>query len=448
MNPMTTGLSAEDRQAVAVSLQLDEYEKRQVYDELILEKWSKVAIKDKDGKVVGNFDWLGEDAESLGFPKLMSERSKLICAHMLENQNRFQRSKQLKVVNGFVERPRSIMADTGTADEALPTNFAMAMVRRTYALMQAEDWAATQPLPGPSGYVWFLDFLREQTGGNALGNDTGAVNMMSADPSHWVTAEGTPPQKSKLSLQRTLVQANKLLEAASWTLEASEDAMAQLGLNVEQEMIAACTEDLVRSRFYQHLNEILAAAKSGTATGTNLAGVWAGTNPTITIPQASGAGNGSLEDWAKAIYNSLVDADVAFMRRNRRTANSIVCGLTMGGVLQKAVTAVAQGSASSPAFSNDVGLTDYGNFSGRFHIQATDLLPDNQGILYVSGADTLRQGYIYAPYVPIQAMPAVYGGYDPATGNYRNTDEYTRNLRERSASVVTRPYAFIPLQLG
>ena len=42
-------------------------------------------------------------------------------------------------------------------------------------------------------------------------------------------------------------------------------------------------------------------------------------------------------------------------------------------------------------------------------------------------------------------MPAIYGDYDPVTGNYQNKDAWTRNIRERSADIVTKSYAFQPL---
>jgi hypothetical protein len=42
-------------------------------------------------------------------------------------------------------------------------------------------------------------------------------------------------------------------------------------------------------------------------------------------------------------------------------------------------------------------------------------------------------------YVPLQVTPAIYGDYSTSTGNYQNLDAYTRNIRERSAQICTKP---------
>lgn len=437
---LTAGLSDADKKAYALSLQLDEYQKRAVYEEILLEKWSKVPVGDGS-----TFDWLGSDSESLGFPALTTEKAKVQVAMLLENQLRFNRSKRLRVNReGYIEQA-AVLADTATGDEALPTTFALAMVRRAYAIMQTADWSSRQPMPGPTSFVWWIDFLRE--------NDPSAgsfTNLLSNEYARFVTPEQAVPQKAKIALQRALVTANKQLLGTTWTLEASEDAMAQLGMNIEQEMISAFTAEFVRNRFHQHLLEILSAAKTQVPQGTNMPAPWNAAQSQILIPNAANSANmpagsaAGLQEWARGIYMKLIDADVQFMRMNRQAANGIVCGLTLAGILQKAITAT-QSQSPTPVFTNEVGITDYGTFEGRFHVWGTDLLPDNEGFLYSRNPDTLRGGHIYAPYVPIQAMPAVYGGYDTTTGNYQNTDEYTRNIRERSASVTVKPYAFIPL---
>lgn len=426
------GLTAEDRKAYALSLQLDDYEKRAIYEELLLEKWSKVPTRDG-----GTFDWLGSDSEDLGYPKINSRKEKVNIAMLMDNQLRFNRSKRLRVdKRGYISNP-SILADTSTADEALPTTFALAMVRRAYAIMQTEDWSSRQPMPGPTSFVWWIDFIREADTTNLLSNESGA----------FLTAEAGVPNKSKISLNRALVTATKQLMGTTWTLEASEDAMAQLGMNIEQEMISEFTAEFVRNRFHQHLGSILFATTNTAPTGQNLPGLWANTQTAHAIPASMGSANvTTLQDWARAIFNALVDADKFYVALNRRTADGIVCGLDLAALLQKAITATQSGNPG-PVMDNDVGITDYGTFSGRFHVWGTDLLPPNQGFLYKRNADTLRSGHIYAPYVPIQAMPAVYGGYTAGAGNgqYTNTDEYTRNIRERSAEIVVKPYAFVPL---
>jgi hypothetical protein len=209
-------------------------------------------------------------------------------------------------------------------------------------------------------------------------------------------------------------------------------------------MVSTFSVEFVRNRFAAHLNQILTAALAGGASGTNLPGLWTNPNATVTSPNQ---GAFSLSDWKQAIYNSLQDGQGTFIKVNRQPADGIVCGVDMAVRLQKANQAVDV-TGMAPNMESDLGINSFGHFAGRFHVWATDLLPGNQGFLYKRNPDPLRAAAVYAPYVPVQVMPAVYGGFQTADGRYTNTDEYTRNIRERSAFKVTRPYGFVPLVLG
>lgn len=420
--------TAADQRALEMAMGMSTPEMTDAYERIVLEKWQNVPMG--NGKT---FNWLGDQSVEKGFPEIKTEKDKRVVAMLLENQLRYQRSFRQRVnAGGFIDR--TLALDTQTGDEALPTNFALAMVRRAYALLHVEDWSTRQPLPGPTGYVFYMDFLREQDGSNILSSEYNA----------FLTGEAAVPQKAKISLKRDLVQATKQLLATTWTLEAGEDAMAQMGVNIEQELISEFTAEFMRNLFQRHLLTIYNGAVNAVQTsGTNLPGIWQQAPGQVTIPAQ---GTSAVADWKQAIYNALISADATYVKLNRRPATGIVAGVQLAARLQMANTAT-QSSNPSDVLESDLGIADYGHFSGRFHIWSTDLLPDNVGFLYRRNADTLRQGHIYSPYVPIQVMPAVYAGMD-ASGRYTNTDEYTRNIRERSADKLVKPYAYVPLVLG
>jgi hypothetical protein len=408
----TSQYSAEDLRAVALAMSIDTPKKRALYEAFLLTKWK---------------DWVGDESVKLGYPKIESEKGKFIMAMMLENQLRFQRQREVEVRNGRV----TLTQDTATSDEALPTKFALPIVRRAYALLINNDWSVVQPLPGPTGYVFYLDFLRESD----------STNILSVEYSNFFTAELGVPSKGKLSLNRVVITAGKQLMGTVFSLEAQEDARAQLGLDIEMELIQAFSTEFVRNIFGRHLKTITLASTAQSNTGANLVAPWAGPNTQHTFPDK---GANTLTDYKQMIYNAIISADADFVRANRRPSTGIVCGYGLAAYLQKANTAT-QAQAPSNQNMASIGITDYGTYAGRWQIWGTDFLPDNVGWLYIKNPDQLYAGHIYAPYVPIQVMPAIYGDYDPVTGNYQNKDAWTRNIRERSADICTKSYAFQPL---
>jgi hypothetical protein len=422
--------SQADRDAMSYALEvLNSPEAVQLYQEELRKKWGGIG---RDGQYSENRDWLGQGSEKRGYPAL-THRGQLIMALILENQARFQRSKRRKIVDGEID----LVQDTTTSDEALPTKFAFPIIRRVYAQMEAADWSTTQPLPGPTGYVFSIDFLRE----------TDSSNLLSLSPDWQAGTELSVPVKGKLSIVRTQVAAVKHIMGMAWSLEAMEDARAQLGLDIEAELINAFVAEFGRNLLGRHLNRILTAigligSSPVTTQGTGLIAPWTGPHTPVQFPDH---GTESLVDYSRRIYNTLIDADAQFQRANRQRSSGIVAGYGMAGYLQKLYTLTAT-SPPDDANLESLGVTDYGGgYYQRWKIWGSEFIPDNMAFMYRANPDALRASHVYAPYIPLQVMPAVYADYDASTGNFQNKDAYSRNIRERSTDFVTKPYGFFPL---
>lgn len=381
--------------------------------EMLLERWK---------------DWLGEDADAR-FGKLDDDRERLAMAVLLENQWQYQRDTH---PGQSAER---ILADTATTDEALFTRATLPMVRRVYWQVFQGSWSSVQPMVQPTSYVFFFDFVRE-------GDST---NFLSVEYNYAITNEAGVPPKSKMKLAKKQINALKQAEGFTWTQEAEEDARAVLGIDVEAEVMQAGTGEFVRNLLARHLKEINNAARGtgpdATSTGSNL-GAPQSANLAVTSFTARATNSDSFADYKIRIYNTLIDADVLFQKANgNRVTTGIVAGTGLAGFLQKLNTATSADNPNDQSLSS-VGITNFGTYAGRWRIQGTNFLPDDQGFLYMEDPNPLFAGHVYAPYIPITAMPKVYAGYDSSTGPYTNTDEWTRNMRERSASTVVKPYSY------
>ena len=423
-------LSPEDMLAAQLGLSLDTNAKREAYASRILKKWQDLGWID------------GEICEKANFPELKTPDQKRAMALILENQMRYQRFKDrmAPVITGpdgkqYV-RGSSLQADVTTADEALPTIQVMPIIRRVYALLLQRDFSVIQPMAGPTSWVFFLDFIRQVDN----------TNILSVEYNQMLTAELGVPNKGKLSLNRVQINAVKQLLGLTWSLEAEEDAQALLGMNVESELMNAFTQEFARNLLARHLQTIwVAAGVAGSAgvaaIGQSLPAPWNAVNPTVIIPAR---GTTTFTDYKSQVYDSLVDADTNFQRANFLPSTGIIAGYGLAGFLRKCFTATATKNVDDGGLSS-LGVTNYGNYEGRWDILGTNYLPDNAGFVYRKNPDPLYAGHVYAPYVPLMATPRIYAGFSTSTGAYTNTDEYTRNLRERSADICVKPYAFMPI---
>lgn len=397
----------------------DAHEK-QVYAEACLAKWN--------GSRPGFSDWVSPKSVETELGKrykwiaLEDEGKQAGLAMILENQLKFQRERNRQ----------TLFQDTTTGDLALPTIAVLPIIRRVYAQLFDRDFGVIQPMTMPTSNVFWMDFLREADGSN----------LLSVEYNGFTSGEAQVPAKGKFRLTSAVIKAIKNILGVTWTLESEEDLRAVLGLNGEQELVNAFSNELGRNIMARHLLEISKQSKTGVGVGASLPNPWGSANPAHAIPAPT---SGQLSNERKSsIYGVLIAADVDFQRVNEEPSNTIMAGFGLAGLLQQAFTATTSGAPNSQNLSS-IGVTSYDTQESRWKIRGTRFLPNNEGFMYTGNPDQLQAGHVYAPYIPLMVMDAVYSGYDATTGNYTNTDEKTRNIRERSAHIVTRPYAFQPI---
>lgn len=428
MSPDT--LTAEDQARIQFGLSLSSPEKKRAYMDGVRNRWASrgwLNQEDAEGDQAKRF------ADKMRFPKLNSADAEMNVAMVLENQLMYQRGSERRIPvmqdasgQSFV----TLTQDVTTADESLPTREVMPIVRRVYAIVQQNKISRIQPIAAPSSYVFWLDFIRE----------TDNTNILSLEYNQFLTAEMGVPQKGKFKLTSRLISAVKQMLGMSWSSEAEEDAKAVLGLDVESELVKHFYQELVRDLFGRHMNTIYQACNGAydPSVGASLPGIWQNHLTPVTIP---GIGTESRVDYKATIYSYLLNAEAAFLRANRIPADSIMAGYGMAAFLQNLNTATGVSLPDRGDLAS-VGISNYGNYAGRWSVQGTEFLPDNVAIMFAGNPDPLHAAHVYAPYVPITATPKIYGDYDATTGNFQNKDAWTRNIRERSAETVTKPYGF------
>jgi hypothetical protein len=126
----------------------------------ILGQYDKPGATEDLGKRLvnsGAFDWALEDIPDAGI-KRVEDKHAVRMAMLLYNQLRLgarpDQSRALGIESVAYE-------DVQTSDLALPTKWALPIIRRIYPAIFDAPFFATQPMPGPLAYAFFMDFTRE-----------------------------------------------------------------------------------------------------------------------------------------------------------------------------------------------------------------------------------------------------------------------------------------------
>lgn len=359
------------------------------YQEALVEKWKPLL----------------EGNEKLGLEPLPA-KSKLWMAMLFENQSLSAPGQ------------RSLLETTATTDVSLPVKYTLPIVRKVYPQLIVNEIAAIQPMPAVSGGTMQIFYLTHKmaTAGTTLHDN------LSSDRA--TLAENAVPLKVKLTVTSETVSAIKRMLGAEWKTEIMEDARFSLGLDVEQELVNAMADEIVRELNYEFINVILIGATAGDTE-------WSSTVP---------AGRDPTVHW-QTLYDALVDASNDIFINRYQDGEYIVAGTTLAGYIAKMR---GYDGVKGDVVQNmgTVGVVKMGTLLDRWTVYKTTLIGAARGIMGIYPRSQINANFIYSPYIPLTPMPLVYAGYDETTGNYQNVDAYTRNVRTRDAHKLVNADAF------
>lgn len=315
----------------------------------------------------------------------------------------------------------SLLETTTTSDVTLPQKYALPIVRKVYPQLIMREIASIQPLPAISGGVGKIFYLihKMATSGTTLHDN------LSSDRAK--AAEQAVPKKVKLTITSDIITAEKHILGAEWSSEVAEDMRFSLGLDVEQELINTMGDEILRELDYEYLNVILNGAGAGDTE-------WSSTVP---------SGRDPTVHW-QTLYDALVDASNDIFTKRYQDGEYVIAGTTLAGYVAKMR---GYDGVKGDVVQNmgAVGVVRIGTLLDRWAVYKTTLIGATRGIMGIYPRSQINTNFIYAPYIPVQAMPLVYAAYDETTGNYQNKDSWTRNVRSRDAHKLVNADAFATL---
>ena len=202
---------------------------------------------------------------------------------------------------------------------------------------------------------------------------------------------------------------------AKWTPELGQDLNAYHNLDAEVELTSILSEQIALEIDREILNDLVQGASAGTLYWSRRPGRFLDreTGKALTVG-ASVAGpdfTGTVSEWYETLVETINDVSARIHRKTLRGgANFIVVSPEVANILE--FTAGFRASVTADADSGTVGAVKVGSLSKKWDVYVDPYFVRNVVLVGRKGGSFLESGYVYAPYVPLQVTPTIFGTED------------------------------------
>jgi len=243
------------------------------------------------------------------------------------------------------------------------------------------------------------------TAGGALGSVIGtSVWGLEAEPS-------IPEIDIKVDSVAITAMTKKL--KAKWTPELGQDLNAYHNLDAEVELTSILSEQIALEIDREILTDLINGATASTLYWSRSPGLFVNRTTGLEIGASSAAPDftGTVSEWYETLVETINDVSAQIHRKTLRGgANFLVCGPEVANLLE--FTAGFRASVTHDDEKGSVGAVKVGSLSKKFDVIVDPYFLRNVILVGRRGSSFLESGYVYAPYVPLQTTPTIFGPED------------------------------------
>lgn len=293
---------------------------------------------------------------------------------------------------------------TSAGNIATLNRIILPIIRRVMPTVIANELVGVQPMTGPVGQITTLrvrysDTVPGQTiageealspfkiaqgySGNALTNGAESTAVM----------EGTIGKRLSIHMPKQTVEAKTRKLSATWTFESAQDAQAQYGIDIEQELMTVLAQEIVTEIDQEILGSLARLA---------------GTHNRETFDQATVSGTASFvgdEHAALAILMNRVSNRIAQYTR-RGAGNWAVVSPTALTILQSATTS-AFARTTEGTFEAPTNTKFAGTLNNSMKVYVNTYATDNTVLIGFKGQSEADAAAVYCPYIPLMSSGVV-----------------------------------------
>ncbi len=202
---------------------------------------------------------------------------------------------------------------------------------------------------------------------------------------------------------------------AKWTPELAQDLNAYHNLDAEVELTSILSEHIALEIDQEILEDLVKGATASKLYWSRLPGKFVnrqtGTAGVATSIVAYPDFTGNVSEWYETLAETINDVSAQIHRKTLRGgANFVVCSPEVANLLE--FTAGFRGSVTHDDDRGEIGAIKVGSLSKKFDVYVDPYFPRNVVLVGRKGSSFLESGYVYAPYVPLQMTPTIFGTED------------------------------------
>jgi hypothetical protein len=199
---------------------------------------------------------------------------------------------------------------------------------------------------------------------------------------------------------------------AKWTPELAQDLNAYHNLDAEVELTSILSEQIALEIDQEILSDLVNGATAGTLFWSRRPGKFLNreTGEDVTTSLAP-TFTGTVSEWYETLLETVNDLSARMHRKTLRGgANFLVCSPEIAALLEFTSGFRAQTTADEDRGS--WGADRVGNLNRKMDIYVDPYFIRNVLLVGRKGSSFLESGYVYAPYVPLQVTPTIFGTED------------------------------------
>ena len=200
---------------------------------------------------------------------------------------------------------------------------------------------------------------------------------------------------------------------AKWTPELGQDLNAYHNLDAEVELTQILSEQIALEIDREILEDLVVGAKAGTRYWSRAPGRFLDrvTGAEVGASTVTPDFTGNVREWYETLIETINDVSAQIHRKTLRGgANFIVCGPEVANILE--FTAGFRANVAVDSDKGTAGAVKVGSLSKKWDIYVDPYFLRSVVLVGRKGSSFLESGYVYAPYVPLQTTPTIFGVED------------------------------------
>jgi hypothetical protein len=200
---------------------------------------------------------------------------------------------------------------------------------------------------------------------------------------------------------------------AKWTPELGQDLNAYHNLDAEVELTSILSEQIALEIDREILNDLVQGAKAEKYYWSRKPGKFLNrdTGSDVTSATAPPDFTGTVSEWYETLVETINDVSAQIHRKTLRGgANFLVTSPEVANILE--FTSGFRANVTADADKGTVGAVNVGSMSKKWDVWVDPYFPRNLVLVGRKGGSFLESGYVYAPYVPLQVTPTIFGTED------------------------------------